>query len=315
MESCSIMHKSIKSSTGHVNKMIFSEGNKNRLRIRAKSESSVDFTWKYCAKDHEICHCAGTVRYGALGDYVIWDDLGEGNCRDANNRLFKRYDIATGQYGFSGTVDSCKQLCSKYEECVGINFIEGPDRCFLNVANGVTLPGINSRIYGGTGMGRIDGAHKLHWDGFWTCHRANRPGKWAGPMPVRGQINCDSSTFGADPFPGVLKKCECTSLEWEALGRGACLDLYDSLYRRQVLVPGKGGFTGTVQSCKQVCAEDERCVGINFVNDVNYCELNLGNGNFPGMGQGPVERAEGQNSPGLFYSTTECHRVVSYTSF
>lgn len=316
MELCTTMNPSIRTSTGHVIRMIFSDANKAEARtVSGYANRQHDtVTWKHCANENGICQCDGTVRYGALGTAVEWDDLGAGGCVASNGQLYNRYVLVTGQYGFSGTVDSCKQLCANHNECVGINFVPGYNHCHLNVGSGVTLSGVGWNIHGGAGNGQIAGSTGSHtWNGFWSCSRANRAGKWSSPTPVRGQIACTTGSFGVDPYPGVVKSCECTSLEWEALGAGGCLSKEGSFYRRHVLVTGQYGFSGTVQSCKQLCAKHSNCVGINFVNFHNHCHLNLGDGvNIAGVGwnihagsgTGPISRAAGSGN-------WECHRVVN----
>jgi len=44
--------------------------------------------------------------------------------------------------------------------------------------------------------------------------RYGRDGRWASPKPVRGRILCSNSRFG-DPYPGVVKKCECAAITWK----------------------------------------------------------------------------------------------------
>jgi len=245
---------------------------------------------------------------------IEWDDLGAGGCLAANDQFYNRYVLVTGQYGFSGTIASCKQLCARYDECIGINFVHGHNHCHLNVDSGATLSGVGWNIHGGAGTGPIA---RAAGSGNWECSRATRKGKWSSPIPVRGQISCSNGAFGADPYPNVAKKCECTSLEWEALGAGGCLDKNGQYYRRHVLVTGQYGFSGTVGSCKQLCAKHTGCVGINFVNYHNHCHLNLAEnsvfGFLPGVGSnihhgpgnGPIARAAGSGN-------WECHRVVNY---
>jgi len=146
--------------------------------------------------------------------------------------------------------------------------------------------------------------------------RYGRHGKWAGPKPVRGQISCSNSVFG-DPYRGVVKKCECASLQWEALGSGACLSHDGHFYKRYVLMTGQYGFSGTVESCKQLCAKYDECFGINFVNNHNHCHLNVGSDRTlsgvgwniqGGTGIGPIDRTTTTPSG----SHWECHRVVNF---
>jgi len=310
------MNPSVKSSTGHVVSNLMSEANKAEARsVAGYANRQHDVaTWKHCGDEGQTCQCDGTVRFGALGNHVEWDDLGAGGCLAAIGGFYRRYVLVTGQYGFSGTMASCKQLCAKYDECFGVNFVHGHNHCHLNVDSGVTLSGAGWNIHGGAGTGPIA---RAAGSGIWECSRATRKGKWSSPIPVRGQVSCSNGAIGVDPFPNVVKKCECTSLEWEALGAGGCMDQNGHFYKRHVLVSGQYGFSGTVESCRQLCAKHTGCVGINFVTYHNHCHLNLGDrvtlsgvgwNIHDGAGSGPIARAAGS---GHWSGYWECHRVVN----
>jgi len=205
-EYCTLMNPGIRSSTGDIVLMKMSDANKNE----ARAVSHFAFrqhdanTWNHCGWENGVCHCQGTVRYGRHGKWASprpvrgqiscsnsafgdpyygthkecqclnlqWENLGSGGCMSLDGRFYKRYVLVSGQYGFSGTVESCKQLCAKYDDCFGINFVNYHNHCHLNVGNDRTLSGVGWNIHAGTGYGPIDRAAKGSWtDPLWQCHR------------------------------------------------------------------------------------------------------------------------------------------------
>jgi len=209
------MNPGIKSKTGHVILNIFTEKNKKEALAVSPvyATRKADYVeWKHCANEHGTCQCTGTVRYGAIGNHVKWDYVGRGACLASNRQVYKRYVILNGQRGFTGTEDSCKQLCQKHDKCRGINFVPSNKHCHLNVDSDASLSLLGSFIEMGIGSGPIVKSTFSSSDSrnSWTCWKANRTGKWSSPRWVQGQIKCQNSVFG-DPYSGIGKKCECAA--------------------------------------------------------------------------------------------------------
>jgi len=96
-------------------------------------------------------------------------------------------------------------------------------------------------------------------------------GRWASPRPVHGQISCSNSVFG-DPYPGVGKRCECTTPEkWENIGKGNCLrapgtSAYVTGYSWIGVTtndadPRWSASMSIYNRCREVCANDPHCTG------------------------------------------------------
>jgi len=120
---------------------------------------------------------------------------------------------------------------------------------------------------------------------------------------------------------------EVFNLEWEALGTGVCVAEDGQMYTRAILfagehlLAGEHGFSGTKESCKQLCATYASCIGINFVNHLEFdfdtyiCQLLSGDG-LPideaggiwgaGSGTGPIDHVV----PVQFARSWECHRLI-----
>jgi len=192
----------------------------------------------------------------------------------------------------------CAEACENHDQCVGWTFV--PYGVFPS-------------------MGMADCVLRSTWGGMvdncgGRCKSGERSnGKWSSPTPVRGQISCSTNSFHGDPYPYVPKICECSSLEWEFLGSGACVSKENHIYTRQVLVAGQYGFSSGKESCKQLCAKYPGCVGINYVNVHDHCHINLGDGAtiaglgwniHTGSGTGPIHHT-------VWMGTWECHRIVN----
>jgi len=261
--------------------MRMSEKNKLKLLREAEHNSRGEhdvMTWNHCANEGQTCHCDGTVRYGANGPGPL---CGTGSA-------YHDGPMVNGDAG-AMSPQECQRKCAADHRC---NFWD-----FDNYV-------CRLRSSSGTGPKSHD------WAAFGEKHC--KFGRWSSPRPVRGQISCSNGMF-TDVYPGVVKTCQCTSSEWEKVGAGGCRDIHEELYRRQVLVTGQYGFSGTVHSCKQLCSDHDQCVGINFVIGHNHCHLNLGDGTaisgfgsniHTGNGRGPVDHSAG-------HATWECYRIVN----
>lgn len=117
---------------------------------------------------------------------------------------------------------------------------------------------------------------------------------------------------------------EILNLEWEDVGNGVCVDEDFHTYMRVGLFGEQHGFSGTKESCKQLCATYKWCVGINFINGLNLCYLNSGRGDgLPiaelsgfldvwGTGTGPIARVAVPYGAAPYDNDWECHRIANF---
>jgi len=282
------MNANIKSKTGHVVYPLFSDANKAQVRsVSYYAHRQHDtVTWKHCGDEGQTCQCDGTVRYGA-----------HERCDIERNTNFDGSDIHW--IGNVMSAEDCALECVKYQGCDSWTWGKTPGQWFYNIC--FLKSGRPSASY----HGGCDSGLKN------ACSKPT--GKWSSPTPVRGQISCSTNSFHGDPYPYVPKICECSSLEWEFLGSGACVSKENHIYRRQVLVAGQYGFSSGKESCKQLCAKYPGCVGINYVNVHDHCHINLGDGTtiaglgwniHTGSGTGPIHHT-------VWMGTWECHRIVN----
>lgn len=112
-----------------------------------------------------------------------WEDIGNGVCVDGDHNYYTGIGLFGDGYGFSGTKESCKQLCASYKWCVGINFVNSLNMCYLysGVGDGLPIAGVGGFLdVWGTGAGPIARTAFHHYDNNdWECHRiANFDVRW-----------------------------------------------------------------------------------------------------------------------------------------
>jgi len=115
--------------------------------------------------------CSLDLQYWDYATYMKvpnWEFLGSGACVNANNQIYRRNVLTAGQYGFSGSKESCKQVCAQHPSCVGINYVNHHVHCHINLGDGVPIPELGWNIHWGIGTGPIHGTIPY---GLWECHR------------------------------------------------------------------------------------------------------------------------------------------------